>query len=68
MFPFKFNKGNLSAESETALYYAQYKGDWNHSYFLAESTIQESVSKQNFYACARARKSNVAATFRSHSV
>ena len=28
MFPFKFNKGNLSAESDTALYYAQYKGDF----------------------------------------
>ena len=30
--------------------------------------ISGSVSKQNFYACARAKKSDVAATFRLHSV
>ena len=34
----------------------------------AESIFQESVSKQNFYACARAKKSDVAATFRLHFV
>ena len=28
MFTFKFNKGNLSAESDMALYYAQYKRDF----------------------------------------
>ena len=35
--------------------------------FGAESTFQESVSKQNFYACTKAKKSDVAATFRLHS-
>ena len=29
---------------------------WNDFYFSAESTFQESVSKKNFYACARAKK------------
>ena len=29
---------------------------WNNFYFSAESTFQESVSKQNFYACAGAKK------------
>ena len=29
---------------------------WNNFYFSAESTFQESVCKQNFYACARAKK------------
>ena len=28
----------------------------NNFYFSAESTFQESVSRQNFYACARAKK------------
>ena len=28
---------------------------WNDFYFSAELTFQESVSKQNFYACARAK-------------
>ena len=37
-------------------------------YFSAESTFQESVSKQNFYACARTKKSKVASIFRVHSV
>ena len=32
-------------------------------YFSAESTFQEIVSKQNFYACARAKKSDVPTTF-----
>ena len=41
---------------------------WNDSYFPAELTFQESVSKQEFYACARAKKSDVAATCRLHSV
>ena len=36
-------------------------------YFSAESTFQESVSKKNFYACARAKKP-VSATFRLHPV
>ena len=40
----------------------------NDFYFSAESTFQESVSKQNFCACARAKKSDVAAAFRLHSV
>ena len=30
--------------------------------------ISGSVSKQNFYACARAKKGDAAATFRLHSV
>ena len=34
---------------------------WNGFYFSLESAFQESVSKQNFYACAR--KIDVAATF-----
>ena len=38
----------------------------NDFYFSAESTFQESVSKQNFCACTRSKKSNVAATFRLH--
>ena len=29
---------------------------WYDFYFSVESTFQESVSKQNFYACARAKK------------
>ena len=29
---------------------------WNDFYFSAESTFQESVSKQNFYACAKGKK------------
>ena len=29
---------------------------WNDFYFSAESTFEESVSKQNFYACTRAKK------------
>ena len=29
---------------------------WNDFYFSGESTFQESVSKQNFYACAAAKK------------
>ena len=28
----------------------------NDFYFSVESTFQESVSKQNFYACTRAKK------------
>ena len=29
---------------------------WNDSYFSVESTFQESVTKQNFYVCARGKK------------
>ena len=36
---------------------------WNDFYFSAEWTFQEIVSKQNFYACARAKKSDVPTTF-----
>ena len=32
---------------------------WNNFYFSAKSTFQESVSKQNFNACARAKHSAV---------
>ena len=35
----------------------------NDFYFSAESTFQESVSKQNFYACARAKIRDIIATF-----
>ena len=40
----------------------------NDFYFSAESTFQESVSKQNFYACARAKIRDITATFPLHSV
>ena len=40
---------------------------WNDFYFSAESTFQESVSKQDF-THVQNKKSNVAATFRLHSV
>ena len=40
---------------------------WNDSYFSAESTFQESGVNKTF-TCARTKKSDVAATFRSHSV
>ena len=36
---------------------------WNDFYFLEESEFQESFNKQNFYACARAKKRDVARTF-----
>ena len=29
--------------------------NWNDFFFSAESTFKESASKQNFYACARAK-------------
>ena len=32
------------------------KKSWNDLYFSAESTFQESVSKQKFYACARGKQ------------
>ena len=38
------------------------------STFQRNRHFQESVSKQNFYACARAKKSNVAVTFHLHSI
>ena len=41
---------------------------WNNFYFLAESTFQESVSKQNVYAGQEQKKGDVVATFRLHSV
>ena len=37
-------------------------------YFSGESTFQESVSKQNFYTCARAKKAMFAVTLRLHYV
>ena len=43
--------------------------NWNGFYFSAESIFQESVSKQNFYACSKEEKKNyVAPTFRLQSV
>ena len=42
--------------------------NWNGFYFSAESIFQESVSKQNFYACSKEKKNYVAPTFRLQSV
>ena len=42
--------------------------NWNGFYFSAESIFQESVSKQNFYACSKEKKNYVAPTFRLQSI
>ena len=40
---------------------------WSDFYFSAALTFQESFSKQNFYACAWAKRSDIVATFHLHS-
>ena len=42
--------------------------NWNGFYFSAESIFQESVSKQNFYACSKEKENYVAPTFRLQSI
>ena len=60
------NKQNWLVEKERDI--CSERENLNDFYFSVEVTFQESASKQNFYACARAKKGDVAATFRLYSV